>query len=130
MSHQQSDETGGHQAIFRFTYRSMPFRVLHHSSETSNEGILEGELGVIPFTGDGDERRSNTLAVLEATRHMPGCRVRIRLDHSINLTVKLPPAEHASADRLLADAIETLAGVKKLLDLLQSFQPPHLRART
>lgn len=129
MSHQESDEAGGHQAIFCFTYRSMPFRVLHHTNDSSLEGILEGDLGLIPFTGDGDERRSNTLAVLEATRHMPGYRVRVRPDLSINLTVKLPPAEHASADKLLADAIESLAGVKKLLDLLQSFQPTHLRAR-
>jgi hypothetical protein len=30
---------------------------------------------------------------------------------------------------ILAGAIENLAGAKKLLDLLQYFQPPHLRAR-
>lgn len=132
MSHQnptKSDISGSHHAIFRFSYCSIPFRVLIDPDDASAEVVLEGDLGLVPFTGDGEERRSNTLATIEAARRILGYRVQVHADHSISLSVKLPPAESASADMILAGAIENLAGAKKLLDLLQSFQPPHLRAR-
>lgn len=129
MSHQASDTAGRRHAIFRFTYRSIPFRVLLDPDDASRNGILEGDLGVMPFTGDGEERRSNTLAAIEAARRIPGYRVRIRPDHTISVSVKLPPADAVSVDTILASAIEKLAGAKKLLDLMQSFQPPRLRAQ-
>ena len=74
MSHQYSDMAdyaGGHHAIFRFTYRSIPFCVLFDTDDASGEGILEANIGLIPFTGDGEKRRSNTLAVIDAARRMP-----------------------------------------------------------
>lgn len=123
-----ADDSGGHHAIFRFTYRSIPFCVLFDAADISGDGILEGNLGLIPFTGDGDKRRSHTLALINAARRIPEYRLHVHPDHSIRLSARLPSTGMASADMILADAIRKLADAKKLLDLLQSFQPPHLRA--
>jgi len=132
LSHQDSDKaghTGGHHAIFRFTYRSIPFCVLFDSADASGDGILEGNLGLIPFTNDGDKRRSNTLAIIDAASRIPDFRIHVHRDHSIRLSAKLLATGPASAEVILADAIRKLADAKKLVDLLQSFQPPHLRAQ-
>lgn len=132
VGHQNSDKaghSGGHHAIFRFTYRSIPFCVLFDIDDASGEGILEGNIGLIPFTGEGEKRRSNTLAIIDAAQRIPDYHIQIRTDYSIRLSAKLPAPQPASADMILAGALCKLADAKKLLDLLQSFQPPHLRAQ-
>ena len=118
----------GPHAIFEFTYRSIPFRVLVDPENGTDDGILQAELGVVPFTGDGENRRSNTLAVIDAARRIPGYDVKIHTNHTIGLSVTLPKAAAGSAESILAAAIESLAGAKNLLDLVLSFQPPHMRA--
>ena len=131
MGHQETDKAAisdGPHAIFQFTYRSIPFRVLFDANDASTTSILKGELGTVPFTGDGEDRRSNTLAVIDATRRIPGYQVKVRPNHTIGLSVRLPDTDETTPDAILAAAIEKLAGAKKLLDLMLSFQPSHLRS--
>lgn len=131
MGHQTTDaagKSGDQLAIFQFKYRSIPFRVLLDADDETRSGILEADLGMIPFTGDGEDRRSNTLAVINAARRIPGYQIQVRPNHTVGLSVPLPGIADPTADTILAAAIETLAGAKKLLDLMLSFQPRHLRS--
>jgi hypothetical protein len=118
----------GPHVIFEFTYHSIPFRVLVDPERGSEDGVLQAELGVVPFTGDGENRRSNTLAVIDAARRIPGYDVNVRPNHTIGLSMTLPKAADRSVEGILAAALESLTGAKALLDLMISFQPPHARA--
>jgi len=118
--------------IFRFSYRSIPFRV-HLRGRDANmgtAGILEAVVGVVPFTVDGDSRRRNTLAAIGEARRVAGYNIKIGADHAIRLSVPLPVDHGSPADAILAAAMTRLAGAKPFLDLVLMLQPPHLRRIT
>ncbi len=116
--------------IFRFSYRSVPFRVHLRGTDTGTAGMLEAMIGVMPFTVDGDSRRRNMLTLIGNARQAPGYGIAVGRDHSINLSVALPVDGTSSADAILAAAVEQLAAAKAFLDLVMSLQPPHLRRIT
>ena len=121
---------GGERPIFRFSYRSMPFRVHLRGTDSGAVGSLEALIGVMPYTLDGDSLRSNMLTLLNKVRRSPGYGISVAPDHAIHLSVALPVDEKSSAEAILAAAIERLAGAKPLLDTVLSLQPPHLRKIT
>jgi len=130
VSHPNTDPAGaesGLHPIFCFTYRSIPFRVLPSSDAESGDGSLEAVLGIVPFTVDGEDLRSNTLAIIDEAGQVPGFQIEIGANHAINLSVALPTDGVSSADTILAAAIEKLAHAKKLLDVVLSYQPSYWR---
>jgi hypothetical protein len=130
VSHANSDPAearDGLHPIFSFTYKSIPFRVLPSSGATSPDGSLEAVLGILPFTVDGEDLRSNTLAIIDEASRIPGLHIEIGTNHAINLSVALPIGGASSADTILATAIEKLAHAKRFLDVVLSYQPSHWR---
>lgn len=123
-------EHGDDHPVFRFCYRSVPFRVHLRGTETGTVGMLEAMIGIMPYTGDGDSLRRNMLTLIGNARRAAGYEIDVGRDHSINLSVALPVDGTSSADVVLAAAMEQLAAAKKFLDLVFSLQPPHLRRLT
>jgi hypothetical protein len=123
-------EHGDERPIFQFSYRSLPFRVHLRGTDTGTVGMLEAMIGVMPYTVDGDSLRRNMLNLISNVRRSTDCGIDVRRDHTINISVALPVDGASSADAILAAAIEKLAAAKKLLDLVLSLQPPHLRKLT
>jgi hypothetical protein len=128
LSHPNTDTAGhGEEPIFRFSYRSIPFDVRLHPGSDKCLSTLEGTLGVVPFTVDGTERRKGMRTVVAKLCRMPGFRIDIGTDHTINLSVALPAQGAPSPADILAAAIKTLATAKDCLDLILSLQPSHMR---
>jgi hypothetical protein len=133
LSDQQTGATGTggeERPIFRFSYRSVPFRVHLRGTGPDTTGRLEALIGVMPFTVDGDSLRSNMLALISKARCSDGYGIAVAPNHAIHLSVTLPIDGNSTADAILAAAIERLAGAKPFLDLVLSLQPPHLRKIT
>lgn len=138
MSYQQAAsaaEADGGVILFQFTYRSVPCRVVTDgaAADASKRGpavMLQADMGILPFTGDGPSLRSRMLAVLGRARRMPGYRVRLAPDHGIGLSVALAVDDGAPPATILAAAIGQIAEAKPLFDVVLSLLPKHLRHRT
>ena len=133
MSHQLPATAGtddGVPPVFSFSYRSIPFRVRLRETDAGVVGVLEAVIGIVPFTVDGDSLRSNMLAVIDKARRSAGYGIDVGANHAISLSVALPVDDMTPADKILAAAMEQLAGAKTFLDLVLLLQPPHLRKIT
>ena len=91
--------------------------------------MLQADMGILPFTGDGPSLRSKMLAVLGQARRMPGYRVRLAPDHGIGLSVALAVDDGAPPATILAAAIGQVAEAKPRFDVVLSLLPKHLRHR-
>jgi hypothetical protein len=116
----------GSPALFQFTYRAIPCRVVAHGTAVT----LQADMGILPFTGDGPSLRSTTLAVLDRARRMPGYGIRRKPNHGIELTVALAVDRASPPASILADALGKLAEAKPLIDAVLSLLPAHLRHRS
>jgi hypothetical protein len=121
---------GEERPIFRFSYRSVPFRVHLRGTDNGTTGMLEAMIGVMPYTVDGASLRRNMLTLIGNVQRSADYAIAVGRDHSINLSVPLPVDGTSTADAILAAAIERLAAAKAFLDLVLSLQPPHLRRIT
>ena len=119
---EQADDS---PVLFRFTYRSMPCRVVAEETAIT----LQADMGILPFTGDGPSLRSDLIAVLNHARRTSGYHVRFAPDHRFGLTVALTVGDDAPPASILAAAIAGLAGAKPLIDVVLSLLPKHLRHR-
>ena len=134
MSYQQAAsaaEADGSIILFQFTYRSVPCRVVTDGAagKRGPAVMLQADMGILPFTGDGPSLRSKMLAVLGRARRMPGYRVRLAPDHGIGLSVALAVDDGAPPATILAAAIGQVAEAKPLFDVVLSLLPKHLRHR-
>jgi hypothetical protein len=120
-----AEPADGDSVLFRFTYRSMPCRVVAGNAAVT----LQADIGIMPFTGDGPSLRSDMLAVLDRVRHMTGYGVRLAPDHGIGLTVALAVGGSEPPASILAAAIGRLTEAKPVLDVALSLLPKHLRHR-
>ena len=119
------EQADGSLVLFRFSYRSMPCRVVAGEAAVT----LHAQMGIMPFTGDGPALRSRMLAVLGGARRKPSYGVLLTPDHGVGLTVMLPVDGRAPPASILAAAIGGLAEAKPLLDAVHSLLPTHLRHR-
>ena len=134
MSYQQAAsavQADGSVILFQFTYRSVPCRVVtdRAAGKRGPAVMLQADMGILPFTGDGPSLRSKMLAVLGRARRMPGYRVRLAPDHGIGLSVALAVDDGAPPATILAAAIGQVAEAKPLFDVVLSLLPKHLRHR-
>lgn len=107
----------------------MAFRVWA-SMEQAQTGLafLEGRLGVLPFTGDGSNRRQTTLAVLDLAKRFTDFTVDLPDGYEIVVSAELTSAGPATPAWALGEAISRLADTKRLVDMVGSLQPSrHLR---
>lgn len=114
---------------FSFRYRTMAFRVWA-STEQAQTGLafFEGRLGVLPFTGDGSNRRQNTLAVLDMAKRFTDFTVDLPDGYEIVVSAELMSDGPATPAWALGEAIGRLADTKRLVDMVGSLQPSrHLR---
>ncbi len=102
----------------------MAFRVWA-SAEEAQTGLafLEGRLGVLPFTGDGSNRRQSTLAVLDLAKRFKGFTVNLPDGHEIVVSAELKSDGPATPAWALGEAISRLADTKRLVDMVESLQP-------
>lgn len=108
---------------FSFRYRSMTFRVWA-TAEEARTGLahFEGRLGILPFTGDGSNRRQNTLAILDITKRHTGFTVDLPDGHEIVVSATLTSDGPATPAWALGEAIGRLADTKQLVDMIGSLQ--------
>jgi hypothetical protein len=101
----------------------MAFRVWA-SAEQAHTGFafLEGRLGILPFTGDGSNRRRNTLAVLDLAKQLTGVTVDLRDGYEIVVSAELRSDGPVTPAWALSEAISRLAGAKRLIDMVESLQ--------
>lgn len=114
---------------FSFRYRTMAFRVWA-SAEQAQTGIaiFEGRLGILPFTGDGSNRRRNTLAVLEMAKRHTDFTVELPDGNEIVVSAEMQSNGPATPAWALGEAISRLADTKRLVDMVGNLQPTrHLR---
>jgi len=102
----------------------MAFRVWA-SAEQAQTGLafFEGRLGVLPFTGDGSNRRRNTLAVLDMAKRFTDFTVDLPDGYEIVVSAELKSHGPATPAWALGEAISRLAGTKRLVDMVGSLQP-------
>lgn len=107
----------------------MAFRVWASTEQAqTGSAFLEGRLGVLPFTGDGSNRRQNTLAVLDLAKRFKGFAVDLTVGHEIVVSAELQADGPATPAWALGEAISRLADTKRLVDMVESLQPVrHLR---
>ncbi len=109
---------------FSFRYRSMAFRVWATAEEArTGLAFFEGRLGVLPFTGDGSNRRQNTLAVLDMAKRFTDLTVHLPDGYEIVVSAALRSDGPATPAWALGEAISRLAGTKQLVDMVGSLQP-------
>lgn len=112
----------------------MTFRVWATAEEAQTGlAFFEGRLGVLPFTGDGSNRRRNTLAVLDMAQRLTDLTVDLPDGYEIIVSAKLRSDGPATPAWALGEAISRLADTKPLVDMIGSLQPtrrlrdaPHL----
>ncbi len=114
---------------FSFQYRSMAFRVWANAEQAQTGlAFLEGRLGVLPYTGDGSNRRQQTLAILDLAKRFKGFTVALPDGHEIILSAELKTDGPATPAWALGEAISRLADTKRMVDMIESLQPHrHLR---
>jgi len=114
---------------FSFRYRTMAFRVWATAEEAQTGlAFFEGRLGVLPFTGDGSNRRQNTLAVLDMAKRFTDFSVDLPDGYEIVVSAELRSDGPATPAWALGEAIGRLAATKQLVDMVGSLQPvrrPH-----
>ncbi len=109
---------------FSFRYRSMAFRVWATAEEArTGFAFFEGRLGVLPFTGDGSNRRQNTLAVLDLAKRLTDFTVDLPDGYEIVVSAKLKSDGPVTPAWALGEAISRLADTKQLVDMIGSLQP-------
>lgn len=116
--------SGKPPSVFRFTYRGMPFNASYHDDGCDATLVLQGDLGILPYTSDGPSLRRHTLAVMRAAQGLPNLHLSITARQGIELTGEFPVAGAATPTALLTQTIERLVAAKPLLDIIQSLQPP------
>jgi len=129
-----AEHAGNSPVVFRFAYRTVPFRVVMddmapHMSAGGRGVMLYADVGTLPFTVDGPSLRSRMLAVLARARRMPGIDVQVTPDRGISLSVALAVEDAAQPASVLAAAIGRLVEAKPLLDVVLSLLPTHLQNR-
>jgi hypothetical protein len=127
-------QAGDSPVVFRFAYRTVPFRVVMNDTAAHKQAggrgvMLYADVGTMPFTVEGPSLRSRMLAVLARARRMPGIDVQVTPDRGISLAVTLAVEDAAQPASVLAAAIARLVEAKPLLDVVLSLLPTHLQNR-
>ncbi len=127
MSRQEIDaaeRADGQPVLFRFAYRSVPFRVV---AAADAGAMLLATVGTMPYTVDGPSLRHDVLTLLDGARRVAGYEIAVIRDHGISLSVMLAVDRAEAPERILAAALHQLASTKQWLDRVLSLLPKHLR---
>ena len=85
---------------------------------------LTGELGVMPFTGHGANRRRNMNAVFDAVRRLSHPRLYRGKRQEIILRDRATTEAPGTRAQILAEIIRYMVKIKPVLDAVASLQPP------
>ena len=118
----QSDDEGS--KTLRFAYRSMRFSVAVTPFDGGTMLDLTGELGIMPFTGHGANRRRDMNAVFAAVRRLPDLRLYRGTRQEIILRARVSTQAPGTRAQVLAELIRYMAKIKPILDVIASLQPP------
>ena len=84
---------------------------------------LTGELGIMPYTGHGANRRRDMNAVFQAVRRLPHLKLYRSQHQEIRLRARATTRSPGTRTQVLAEIIRYMVKIKPVLDVIESLQP-------
>lgn len=111
---------------FQFIYNGIQFvvRVLGRNARGVTL-FLEGNLGFVPFSYEGDGLRLQLLEVLQFAQKQKAVHINLVAEQRISLTSEILIKGPFNPNTAVAAVATRLARVKPLIDVIRSLQPYH-----
>ena len=109
---------------FGFTYAGIAFEALADRSDEQPKLSVRGQVGTLPFSAEGVQRRADVKSIIAASREVQACRLSLDQRHEIWLDADIEVETPMTPTSLIAAAAAVIARCKPWLDMLRFYLVP------
>ena len=109
---------------FGFTYAGIAFEARADRSDEQPKLALRGQVGTLPFSAEGVQRRTDVKSIIVASQEAKACRLSLDQRQEIWLEADIEVETPMTPTSLIAAAAAVIAGCKPWLDMLRFYLVP------
>jgi hypothetical protein len=109
---------------FGFTYAGIAFEARADRSEEAPKLSIRGQVGKLPFSAEGVQRRTDLKSIIMASREMTVCRLTLDQHQEIWLDADIDVETPMTPTSLIAATAAVIARCKPWLDMLRFYLVP------
>ena len=109
---------------FGFTYAGIAFEAHADRSDEQPKLSIRGQVGTLPFSAEGVQRRTDLKSIIAASNEMTGCRLTLDQRQEIWLDAAIEVETPITPTALIASAAAAIARCKPWLDMLRFYLVP------